>query len=141
MNYYKQVAEMLGLELEQEFVLTDVDGNIKGNIKGELTYKFTEDGLLYKSQTLVNWSKSSSGTILRLLNGDYKVATKPWKPKYGDEYWRRSSMRGFVSSAIWLDDVIDLCGWKSGNCFKTREEAETKGKEIMEQIMKEYEEA
>lgn len=23
MNYYKQIAEMLGLELEQEFVLTD----------------------------------------------------------------------------------------------------------------------
>ena len=26
MNYYKQFAEMLGLELEQEFVITDVDG-------------------------------------------------------------------------------------------------------------------
>ena len=141
MNYWKQFAEMLGLELEQEFVLTDADGNIKGNIKGELTYKFTEDGLLYKSPTLVNWSKSSSGTILRLLNGDYKAVPKPWKPKKGDEYWRCSSIHGFVSSAIWLDDVIDLCGWKSGNCFKTREEAQYKGKEIMEQIMKEYEEA
>lgn len=27
MNYYKQFAEMLGLKLGQEFVLTDVDGN------------------------------------------------------------------------------------------------------------------
>ena len=44
MNYWKKFAEMLGLELNQEFVITDVDGNIKG----ELTYKFTEDGLLYK---------------------------------------------------------------------------------------------
>lgn len=26
MNYYKQFAEMLGLELEQEFVLTDAKG-------------------------------------------------------------------------------------------------------------------
>ena len=29
MNYYKQFAEMLGLELEQEFILTDADGNRK----------------------------------------------------------------------------------------------------------------
>lgn len=39
MNYYKQFAEMLGLELEQEFVLTDDDGNRKN----KYTYKFTED--------------------------------------------------------------------------------------------------
>lgn len=26
MNYYKQIAEMLGIELEQEFVITDLDG-------------------------------------------------------------------------------------------------------------------
>ena len=31
--------------------------------------------------------------------------------------------------------------WKSGNCFRTKEEAETKGKEIMEKLVKEYEEA
>ena len=43
MNYYKQFAEMLGLELEQEFVLTDVDGNRND----KYTYKITEDGLLY----------------------------------------------------------------------------------------------
>ena len=39
MNYWKQFAEMLGLELEQEFLLTDVDGNTIGKIiskrKGE----------------------------------------------------------------------------------------------------------
>ena len=51
MNYYKQFAEMLGLELEQEFVLTDIDGNRKD----KYTYKITEDGLLYKSQTFINW--------------------------------------------------------------------------------------
>lgn len=39
MNYWKQFAEMLGLELEQEFVLKDDDGNIKD----KYTYKITED--------------------------------------------------------------------------------------------------
>ena len=125
---------MLGLELEQEFVMTDLDGKRKDTI----TYKFTEDGLFSKANDL-----SAKVTLILdlLLTGKYKAVPKPWKPKKGDEYWRCSSKCGFVSSTIWLDDVIDICGWKSGNCFRTKEEAETKGKEIMEQLQKEYEEA
>ena len=138
MNKWKQFAEILELDLEQEFVLTDVDGNTKG----ELIYKFTEDGLLYKSPTLVKWSKSSSDTILRLLNGDYKVVTKQWKPKKGETYWYYPNpiYFGVINSYVWNDDLTDLLFWKVGNCFKTEEEAEDKGKEIMEQIQKEYEE-
>ena len=137
MNYYKQFAEMLGLELEQEFVITDVDGNIKD----ELTYKFTEDGLLCKNTILVNWAKSPSGTIARLLNGDYKVVTKPWKPKKGGTYWFFSYSLKQKMSSKWGDGTYDLILWNAGNCFRTKEEAETKGKEIMEKIKKEYEEA
>ena len=137
MNNWGKFAEMLGLELEQEFLLTDIDGNIKG----ELIYKFTEDGLLYKSPTLVKWSKSSSGTILRLLNGDYKVVSKPWKPKIEEKYWYYSDVLEEAKYITWYDSFLNLLLWKTGNCFRTREEAETKGKEIMEQIRKEYKEA
>lgn len=134
MNYYKQIAEMLGLELEQEFVITDLDGKRKDTI----TYKFTEDGLFSKANDL---SVKVTLILDLLLTGKYKAVPKPWKPKKGDEYWRCISKCGFVSSTIWLDDVIDICRWKSGNCFRTKEEAETKGKEIMEKLVKEYEEA
>ena len=137
MNNWGKFAEMFGLELEQEFYLTDVDGNTKG----ELIYKFTEDGLLYKSPTLVKWSKSSSGTILRLLNGDYKVVPKPWKPKKVDNYFYYTTYLDRTSYSTWTDGTLDLLLWKVGNYFKTEEEAATKGKEIMEQIHKEYEEA
>lgn len=137
MNYYKQFAEMLGLELEQEFVLIDADGNKKN----KYTYKFTEDGVVYKSPTFTNWSINSLGTIGSLLNGDVKAIPKPWKPKNGDAYWRYQPQFGNASLSAWLDDGVDFCRWKVGNCFRTKEEAETKGKEIMEQIQKEYEEA
>lgn len=137
MNNWGKFAEILELELNQEFVLTDVDGNIKG----ELTYKFTEDGLLCKTPTLVNWSKSSSGTILRLLNGDYKVVTKPWKPKKGDRFWSYLYGLERANSTKWDCGTYDLLLWKAGNCFKTREEADAKGKEIMDKIQKEYDEA
>lgn len=41
----------------------------------------------------------------------------------------------------WVNTASDYCMWKLGNCFGTREEAETKGKEIMEQLEKEYRES
>ena len=138
MNYYKQFAEMLGLELEQEFVLTDV----YGNRKDKYTYKITEDGLLYKSPTF-NWAISSLGTIGKLLDGDVKAVHKPWKPKKGEiySYYINSTYFDGTNSCMWTDECLDLLHWKVGNCFRTEEEAKTKGKEIMEQIQKEYEEA
>ena len=138
MNYYKKFAEMLGLELEQEFVLTDGDGNRKD----KYTYKITEDGLLYKSPTF-NWAISSLGTIGKLLDGDVKAVHKPWKPKKGDNYsyYLNSTYFEGINSCMWADECLDLLHWKVGNCFKTEEEAKTKGKEIMEKIRKEYEEA
>ena len=138
MNYYKQFAEMLGLELEQEFVLTDYDGNRKD----KYTYKITEDGLLYKSPPFINWSISSLGTIGKLLDGDVKAVHKPWKPKKGEiySYYINSTYFDGTNSCMWTDECLDLLHWKAGNCFKTEEEAKSKGKEIMEQIQKEYEE-
>ena len=137
MNYYKQFAEMLGLELEQEFVLTDDDGNRKD----KYTYKITEDGLLYKSPPFINWSISSLGTIGKLLDGDVKALPKQWKPKKGEKYWYYSDTCKLAICVYWEDTSRDLSFWKLGNCFKKREEAEAKGKEIIEQIRNEYEEA
>ena len=138
MNYYKQFAEMLGLELEQEFVLTD-----DGNRKNKYTYKITDDGILFKLPTSDKWTTSYSFTSLNILNGDYKVVPKQWKPKKGDNYsyYINSTYFEGINSCMWTDECLDLLHWKVGNCFKTEEEAKTKGKEIIEKIQKEYEEA
>ena len=136
MNYYKQFAEMLGLEFEQEFVLTDVDGNKKD----KYTYKITEDGLLYKSPTF-NWAISSLGTIGKLLDGDVKAVPKPWKPEKEEKYWIYLYGLKQIIYRTWSEGTYDLLLWNAGNCFKTEEEAKTKGKEIMDHIKNEYEEA
>ena len=134
MNYYKKFAEMLGLELEQEFVLTDVDGNIKDIF----TYKITEDGIFYKSKISNDWFKTE--LVDALLNGCIKAVPKPWKPEKGEKYFYYAKAFGQTVYKIWIDENYDLLLWKVGNCFKTEEEAKDKGKEIMEQIKKEYEE-
>ena len=134
MNYYKQIAEMLGIELEQEFVITDLDGKRKDTI----TYKFTEDGLFSKA----NDSSVKVTLILDLLlRGECKAVPKPWKPKKGDEYWSYSLKTNRTHCNIFGEYIEDYAMWKSGNCFRTEEEAKTKGKEIMEKLVKEYEEA
>ena len=137
MNYYKQVAEMLGLELGQEFILTDS----YGKRKDEYTYQITKNGFLYKSQINDDWYGERSETIERLLEGYDKAVPKPWKPKYGDAYWKWATNLELTQFKRWNDASVDFACWKLGNCFKTREEAQSKGKEIMEQIMKEYKEA
>ena len=137
MNYYKQFAEMLGLELEQEFALTDADGNRKN----ELTYKITEYGPLCRSLIVNDWVTVSLITLKKIMDGDYKVVTKPWKPKKGEEFWRWNVENQMAIIRHWCNSGMDLAYWEVGNCFETKEEAETKGKEIMEQLQKEYEEA
>lgn len=136
MNYYKQFAEMLGLELEQEFILTDADGK-KINYA---SYKITENGLCFKETTNRAWHSESSIFLKNLLSGDYKAVPKPWKPKDGEQYWYYDNRCG-AECTHWNNFNYDYYTWKIGNCFRTEKEALTKGKKIMEELLKEYEEA
>lgn len=137
MNSWEQFAKMFGLELDEEFSLAKSNGE-KVN---EDTYKITRDGLLYKSYIGINWYSEPSKTIYYLLKGEYKVLLKPWKPKEGEEYWHYSEAWNEVISCKWEGGWFDLLLWKVGCCFKTKNEADIKGKEIVKVIRKEYEEA
>lgn len=132
MNYYKQIAEMLGVELGEEF---------KVSITEAFVYKITENGLRRRYHTDLKWVESPPVTLTSLLRGDYSIVKLPWKPKEGDRYYYYSASNGLVNYAKWDGLCDELLLWKVGNCFKTEEEARTKGKEIMYQIQKEFEEA
>ena len=134
MNYWKQFAEMLGLELEQEFRIIGSNGKTIDNA----LYEITEDGLFSKANDL---SGKVTSILDLLLSGDYKAVPKPWKPKYGDAYWKWATNLELAQFKRWNDASTDFACWKLGNCFKTSEEAKSKGKEIMEKLVKEYEEA
>lgn len=137
MTYYKQFAEMLGLELGQEFNLTNADGK-KINYA---SYKITENGLCFKGTTNGAWNSEASIFLKNLLSGDYKAVPKPWKPEKGEQYWYYSTGLKEATLMQCEDDLCDMLYWKVGNCFKTKEEANAKGKEIIEALLKEYEEA
>lgn len=136
MNYWKQFAEMLGLELEQEFRLVKHGGT---KVDNDL-YIIRENGLFYKERKEDVWHAEPSTTLCSLLQGLCKVVTKPWKPKYGEQYWYYSVKTNKACCSMFGEFIEDYAMWKSGNCFRTEEEAKTKGKEIMEKLVKEYEE-
>lgn len=125
---------MLGLELGQEFRII---GSHEKTIDDAL-FEITEDGLFSKANNL-----SGKVTLMLdlLLSGKYKAVPKPWKPKFGEQYWGYSLNNYQAYCSIFVGFSEDYAIWKIGNCFRTEEEAETKGKEIMEKLEKEYEEA
>lgn len=131
MNYYEKVAKMLGVELGEEFKVKWEKGAEFTNSK----YCLTKDGF---NKVGTTWFVH--GILANILSGKAEIVKLPWKPKNGERYWYYSPLSRKTFYLTWEDGLDDLLLWKAGNCFKIREEAEIKGKEIMEQIAKEFEE-
>ena len=137
MTYYKQFAAMLGLELGQEF--RTVEPNSKQESKD--VYRIEDDGVYSAVRpNAALWGREQSTIVDRLLGGVLVPVPKPWKPKDGDAYWKWSTAVELAQFKHWNGASTDFACWKLGNCFKTSEEAQSKGKEIMEAIKKEFEE-
>ena len=127
---------MLGVELEEEFKLKPSCLEKPWNC----LYRFSKDGLENKHSDGV-WRKCEKGAIDSILIGQTEVIKIPWKPKKDEMYWFYGSSLEQALWATWRLNSGDFCRWKTGNFFRTEEEAKTKGKEVMEAIKKEYEEA
>lgn len=131
MNYYEEISKMLGVELDEEFKLS---------FTKNFVYKITLDGLMVRQLGEFEWCESVPVTLTHLFKGDYSVVKLPWKPYLMEEYYVYSTYINSARKAKWRGVTEDLLYWKLGNCFRTREEAKTKGKEIMEAICEEFKE-
>lgn len=135
MNYYEKIAEMLGVEPGEEF-------SLKGNNTGKINnsrYKITQEAGLMYTIAGMKWSRST--LMLAIIDGTYSVVKLPWKPKEGEKYWHYSEAWNEGIFSKWAGEYIDLICWKAGNCFKTKKEADIKGKGLMEALRKEFEES
>lgn len=116
MNHMAEVAKMLGIELGEEFCIKE-QPDIKCVIYNDNLYVYPVSDGIY---TL----PSPEMTLGRLLNGSITLKRKPWKPKYGEEYFCVTALEGTVFLNIWRDVWMDITYYKLGNCYRTREEAE-----------------
>ena len=111
-NYMADVAKLLGIELEEEFMVTEDDS----------IYKLTKYGLEYKSDN-GNWYYTNDG-FLNLLDGTIEIVKLPWQPKYGKEYYYPSSYFKTVLSARWGNYCCDFAYKEANLIFRTKEECE-----------------
>lgn len=124
-NYMAKLAEMLGVELGEEFKLNDGQ-EIKYN-----TYKFTEEGLMISGNKYL-WL-ATKGTIADLLTGELSIVKLPWKPKRGERYYSFSGM--FTVSALeWIGSTSDYLLLKNNMVFRTEEEALRERPRIYEEM-------
>lgn len=127
MNHMEQVAEMLGVELEEEFKLLF----IQTEETESYLFKFTHAGLLklFEGDDKNNQSlwMQAVNEMFFLLGGDYEIIKLPWKPKNKEKYWAIHFDDSLdylqVGTNTWCENNYDYEHYIAGNCFRTKEEA------------------
>ena len=114
-NYMREVAKLLGLELEEEF-------RIEG-ISTEWSYRLSDKGLIGVNENDLR-QITLSNILKRLLTGEDKIIKLPWKPKEGETYYSPAiNDEDNYWPNTWLNDNIDKIRYRRGLVFKTKEEA------------------
>lgn len=118
MNYMEQVAQMLGVELEEEFKSKDPKNGEIYNI----IFKFDNSSLVRRELKPKRVWMPDSGALHQLLIGGFEIVKKPWKPKNGDKYYWVDARKSIETYQFDIFDTWDLISYSCGNCFRTNEE-------------------
>lgn len=136
-NLIPQIAQMLGLQLGEEF-------KVKGD--NELIYRLTNDGLKLTHDSGIELADvSAKVAFAALLNGKDEIIKLPWKPKAGEQYYSFGG-RFFGDPTVWIVvDVIwqglayDVAMFDKGWVYRTKEEAESALPMVAAEMGVEYE--
>lgn len=112
-NKMAKVAEILGIEMGEKFKIQYPNGDIS-----DCYYHFTESGIYGDDHSIV------SRFLLNLVIGNYTILKNPWKPSIGKPYWVVHP-DGYVYNMVYSGCHEDKAYYKLGNCYRTKEEAET----------------
>lgn len=127
MNLIPKIAELLGVEIEEEFKIVPLEG----------IYRLSDFGLQTKLFLKSGERWESSRYMTPLLTGQYQIKKIPFEPKHGEHYWRVrwDSLAIAAFRVTWLDSSDQDCLYKyAGNCFRTEAEAEKHKYEIYEKL-------
>ena len=135
MNYMSKIAEMLGVEIGEEFKVKGSDGKLSAKfyIIDDGLYEQCKDGM-----PLLN-----SALLRDLLIGRCEIIKLPWKPKYWDIVWSVNTSGTPYEFTFINSSDTQLALYKLGKIYRTREEAEAHAEEdkaYWDEIQKELEE-
>lgn len=127
MNHIQEIAKMLDVELDKHFMIS---GQEQTKFFFEVPY-----GLLYSTPTGPQYRND---LLPDLILGRKEIIKLPWKPKAGKIYFYLSGRMCnlYVRSSMWTNDLLDICFYKSGNCFRTEEEAEANKQLVWDYLTK-----
>lgn len=112
----QEVANILGVALNEDFRLVGFDNNISSE-----SYRLTDEGLLLvrSNGTTVN----ASSLLVEILQGNYSVV-KNWLPTEGEAYYTVGfGQEDGVMLRQWLNIEADRIRYNRGLVFGTHKEA------------------
>lgn len=118
-NHMKDVAKLLGVELDEEFEVVNVDSDIN-----KYFAKITINGIEVRDEKRFRYTTTMENFLLTqlLVGRNYGIKRIPYKPKYGELYWSIDQY-GNVMKHTWADELLDCIFYKIGNCYRSEEEA------------------
>ena len=110
-NYMQDVANILGVELGEEFKIDSSD----------TICKFFENGLFLRC--CGTWLRADSN-LINLIKGDSKIVKLPWQPEESEMHYVPSPDFKHAVSDHWDNYPSDFALKEAGMIFRTREECE-----------------
>ena len=113
-NLMPEVAELLGVKLEESFAIKTEKGIFRARI--------TTSGLRISYDGIVQPDRND--LLCGLLQGLYAIKRPEWEPEKGERYYYPDTFLKDVMSATWSgDDLQALALKKLRMVYKTKEEA------------------
>lgn len=125
-NYMSEVAQILGVEINEEFDVFSVNGRLVSCNP----YKITNEEMVDCD------GDNAGGFFIGLLNGKYVIQKRPWRPINGEGYYYITAEGNVSYNEFSKHNTYDLAMLETGNCFPTRKSAEEAQLEVMIKLEK-----
>ena len=130
MNLIPKIAEMLGVEIGEEFEIRPFNAT---QLYKSAKYHFTEYCFQYYDVVDKAWRPSDE--LTSVLNGISEIVKLPFEPKEHERYWYVYVGDDEIGNTRFSEaNTNDLMRVYCGNCFRTEAEAEKHKFEIYEKL-------
>lgn len=132
-NLIPQIAQMLGVEIGEEFQIKEY---------GERIYRFANSGLqLIYDNGVRNLNTTTNMALSGLLSGDFEIVKLPWKPKKGAYYYSFELLgdKWVVRSFWWGGFPNEYALLDKGWVYRSQAEAEAALPAVAAEFGVEYE--
>jgi hypothetical protein len=135
-NLIPQIAQMLGVELGEEFKVVH---KVVYKTGFEIICNFTKEGVFVHEEGCSG--KYDKELLADIICGKAEIVKLPWKPKKGDGYYTFEIFRGkwVVRSLWWAEVPCNYALLDKGWVYRTKAEAESALPKVAKEMGVEYE--